>query len=276
MTISNIPDLPTLTLKPIGIFRSDKKYPYETASQGSLDQSGERALIDLLPGKNFEQAVRGISKMSHIWVIFGFHQNENWKPIVTVPRGSIDKQGVFATRSPHRPNPLGLSLVEVLDVTERQIWVKNFDLLDGTPILDIKPFHPEADVPINPKFGWMENLNQDQYVVLTTPEFDKRAQYLHGNGVKQITPFCSQQLRFDPFNAEKKRVKMESDTNRGVLAYRTWRILFFHREMIIRLDRIFSGYTNEDLKNREDKWKDKALHREFNAIFGRDLESPTD
>jgi tRNA-Thr(GGU) m(6)t(6)A37 methyltransferase TsaA len=261
-------DLEKLQLSPIGVFRSDKKRPYEAASQGSLDQSQELGLIELHPGHNFEQAMRGLAKMSHLWVLFWFHQKEHWKPLVMVPRGTTDKQGVFSTRSPYRPNPLGLSLVEIAEVTERKIWVRNFDILDGTPIFDLKPFHPEADVPTNPRFGWMENLHLQEFAVSTTPQFDRKAQYLFTQGVKQLVPFCNQQLRYDPFNSEKKRVLMESESN-GILAYRTWRVHFHTQGQLIRLETIRSGYSDHDLKAQVDKWNDKDIHREFITIFGR-------
>lgn len=257
-----------LVLQPIGVFRSEKKRPYEAPSQGHLDQSGERGLIELNPGQNFEQAVRGLGRMSHVWVLFWFHQKENWKPLVTVPRGATEKQGVFSTRSPHRPNPIGMSLVEIDEVGERRIWVRNFDILDGTPILDLKPFHPDADVPKDPRYGWLENLHQEEYAIATTPLFDREAQFLFARGVRMLVPFCNQQLRFDPFNSEKKRVKFESE-DRGVLAYRTWRIHFMTTDRTIRLEFIRSGYTDADLEKKEDRWNDKEIHREFISAFGR-------
>jgi tRNA-Thr(GGU) m(6)t(6)A37 methyltransferase TsaA len=257
-----------LVLNPIGYFSCEKKFPYEAASQGTMDLSGDRGLIELEPGFNFEQAVRGLAHMSHLWVMFWFHNNENWKPLVMVPRGSTEKQGVFATRSPHRPNPVGLSLVKIDEIDQRKIWVRDFDLLDGTPILDLKPYHPEADVAINPKLGWMEKLNEQEYAVSTTAQFDRKAQFLYTKGVKQLVPFCGQQLRFDPFNQEKKRVTFTSE-NDGIIAYRTWRIHFYTDKFLIRLETIRSGYTDTDLKAREDKWNDKEIHREFIALFGR-------
>jgi tRNA-Thr(GGU) m(6)t(6)A37 methyltransferase TsaA len=271
----------SLSLQPIGIFRSDKKYPYEAASQGSLDQSDEVGLIELAAGQNFEQALKGLSEMSHVWVLFWFHHNENWKPQVKVPRGSDEKQGVFATRSPYRPNPIGLSLVEIVQIEERKIWVKGFDLLDGTPILDLKPYHPEADTAASPRLGWMENLEADEFIVQTTAEFDEQANFLFEGGVKQIVSFAKQQLRFDPFNSEKKRVKMDAKEGEarlgGVLSYRTWRIEFKVENgtqvpgtrSTIRLTKIRSGYSEDELRATEDRWADKQLHREFVAVFGR-------
>lgn len=100
----------------------------------------------------FCEAFRGIENFTHLWLVFEFHQvsEESVKALVRPPRFESKKKfGVFATRSPHRPNRLGLSVVkfERLEMTEREVilWVSGVDLVDGTPILDIKPYIPYAD-----------------------------------------------------------------------------------------------------------------------------------
>lgn len=100
----------------------------------------------------FVEAFRGIETYSHLWLIFQFHEvsEENIKALVRPPRFEGEKRGVFATRSPHRPNRLGMSVVkfESLQVKENEVvlTVSGVDLLDGTPILDIKPYLPYADI----------------------------------------------------------------------------------------------------------------------------------
>lgn len=100
----------------------------------------------------FVEAFRGIETYSHLWLIFQFHevQEENIKALVRPPRFEGEKRGVFATRSPHRPNRIGMSVVkfEKLEVTHNEVilTVSGVDLLDGTPILDIKPYLPYADI----------------------------------------------------------------------------------------------------------------------------------
>ncbi len=257
----------TLSFTPIGVFRCEKKQPFEAASQGHLDLSSDVGCIELRGGQNFEQALTGLAEMSHVWVVFAFHQNENWKPLVQVPRGSDQKQGVFATRSPYRPNPIGLSLVEIERIEGRKIWVRHFDLLDETPVLDLKPYHPEADAPLQePTLGWMQNLAQDEYQVSESTFFGEQVTWLSQKGVTQIAVFCKQQLRFDPLNADKKRVRHLSDSE-AVLAYRTWRVTFRVNERNITLEQISSGYTDEDLATDHDKWNDKDLHRSFISRF---------
>ena len=106
-----------------------------------------RGDLHLLPPHNRAEAVRGLAAFSHVWLSFVFHQTAGqWSPTVRPPRlGGNERVGVFASRSPFRPNPLGLSLVELLDIDTRDGVLLSFggvDLVDGTPILDIKPYIP--------------------------------------------------------------------------------------------------------------------------------------
>ena len=101
----------------------------------------------MLPDYNFEAALEDLSGFERIWVIFKFHLNETWNPKVSPPVISPAgrKVGVFASRSPHRPNPIGMSCVELTGVEKRRIYIRNFDMLDGTPVFDIKPYIPAVD-----------------------------------------------------------------------------------------------------------------------------------
>lgn len=108
--------------------------------------------ITLLPAYNDINAFRGIDAFSHLWLIFQFHQvgSGKWRPLVRPPRlGGNEKMGVFATRSTHRPSNLGLSVVKLESVSVQQgqvtIRVSGVDLLDGTPIVDIKPYIAYTD-----------------------------------------------------------------------------------------------------------------------------------
>ena len=103
----------------------------------------------------------------------------------------------------------------------------------------------------------------------TDPDlFDKQATFLYAHGVKQLPAFCKQQLRFDPFNSKKKRVKTTSPTT-AVLAYRTWRVHFSLEGSEIRLEFVQSGYSDADLTAAEDRWQDRETHLEYIKIFGR-------
>ena len=89
-------------------------------------------------------AFRDLAGFERLWLVFVFHRSQGWKAEVRPPRGG-GKRSVLATRSPHRPNAIGLSAVELVAVDGRALQVRGIDLLDGTPILDIKPYVPYAD-----------------------------------------------------------------------------------------------------------------------------------
>ena len=137
--------------EPIGIVHSCFKEKFGIPRQPGLVKEAE-ATLELLPPWDRDEAVRGLESFSHVWVLFLFHQclDKPWRPTVRPPRlGGNRRTGVFASRSPLRPNPIGLSALE-LDGIERRagrllLRLRGVDLLDGTPVLDIKPYIPYAD-----------------------------------------------------------------------------------------------------------------------------------
>jgi tRNA-Thr(GGU) m(6)t(6)A37 methyltransferase TsaA len=140
------------TFAPIGVIHSCFKEKFGIPRQPGLVPAA-RAVLELLPPYNRAEAVRGLEGFSHIWVSFVFHAclDEAWKPTVRPPRlGGNRRLGVFATRSTHRPNPIGLSAVELERIEAGPgrvlLHLKGADLLDGTPVLDIKPYLPYSDV----------------------------------------------------------------------------------------------------------------------------------
>lgn len=132
-----------------------------TVTEQTLTDAAVDATIELLPGNNFEQALRDLEGFEYIWVIAWLHLNESWQPTVIPPRGPKVRRGLFATRSPHRPNPIAISALKLLKVEGLKLHVRGIDLLDGTPVLDIKPYVPYADAHPNAKAGWLEDIGQD-------------------------------------------------------------------------------------------------------------------
>ncbi|MGZ5280458.1 MAG: tRNA (N6-threonylcarbamoyladenosine(37)-N6)-methyltransferase TrmO [Pseudobdellovibrionaceae bacterium] len=256
-----------MEITPIAYFRTRKKHSYEAARQGAIDVSDEEGEIQFESKKNFEQALDGIEGFSHLWVMYQFHQNPNWKPKVMPPRGSSEKIGVFATRSPHRPNALGLSCVELVERDGLILRVKNFDLLDGTPIFDIKPYIPYADSIPEAKIGWLQNIEEAKFTVQFSEMAQAQIDFLKQHQVHELTNFLLQQLQFDPLNTKKKRLKILSKTE-GTLAYRTWRAQFTVQDQGIQILKIFSGYSTDDLSNAgADTYQDKDIHRAFLERF---------
>jgi tRNA-Thr(GGU) m(6)t(6)A37 methyltransferase TsaA len=136
-----------MNIEPIGIIHSCFKEKFGIPRQAGLVKSAT-ATMELLPPYNVEEALRGIEEFSHLWIIFAFHESitEKFQPTVRPPRlGGNTRVGVFATRAPFRPNPIGLSVVELKSVNGTTLELAGGDFLDGTPVLDIKPYIPYAD-----------------------------------------------------------------------------------------------------------------------------------
>lgn len=150
-------------MAPIAIARTPYKERFGTPHQattvrGTRDGAEAEARIELLPHVPIE-ALRSLDGFERIWVIYVFHMNEGWSALVRPPRGPRVKRGVFATRSPHRPCPIGLSAVRLLGVEGRVLRVQGVDLLDGTPVLDIKPYVPYADAFPDTRAGWVDEVD---------------------------------------------------------------------------------------------------------------------
>ena len=137
--------LEPLTLQPIAIVHSPYDEKFSVPRQPNLVAQG-KGFIRLLPPYNSPDAVRGLEAFSHLWLIFQFHQipERGWHATVRPPRlGGNQRIGVFASRATHRPNPIGLSKVKLerIEIANGEVYLHlgSIDLVNGTPILDIKP-----------------------------------------------------------------------------------------------------------------------------------------
>lgn len=255
--------------QPIGIFRSEKNNNYDVPRQSGIYEhaSNKDDYIEFFKGHQFEQALENLSGFSRLWVIFEFHKNKNWNPKVMPPRGSDVKLGVFSTRSPYRPNPLGLSCLELLRIEGLKIYISSSDLLNETPILDIKPYIPEYDSFPQEKIGWLENLKTQKYQLLFTSLAKEKMEYLLNNHKIDLLAFIQRSLEYEPLNKETKRlVFTEAST---MLCYRTWRVLFHVHEVNkeVEVFDIISGYSTTELHSDKDPYQDKSIHQIFSSFF---------
>jgi formylmethanofuran dehydrogenase subunit E len=140
-----------LELKPIGVIHSPYKDTTEAPHQGC--QAEETSCIEVF--EEFEEGLKDIDGFSHIVVIYWFHKSVGYHLLVRTPWDDA-LHGVFATRSPHRPCPLGLAVVKLIVREKNILKVKGLDAIDGTPVLDIKPYIPAVDEP-NVRVGWLED-----------------------------------------------------------------------------------------------------------------------
>ena len=131
-----------------------------TVVQGTESGDVADAVIEFVSGFP-AAAFRDLAGFDRIWLVFAFHRSEGWTAQVRPPRGGR-KRSVLATRSPHRPNAIGLSSVELVAVEATSLRVRGIDLLDGTPILDIKPYVPYADAFPAARAGWIDAIDAAQ------------------------------------------------------------------------------------------------------------------
>ena len=261
-----------MEVAPIGTFFGDAIYKYDAPRQGRLF-AGHPGRIELKPGMNFETALRDLEGFERIWVIFQFHENEGWRPTTRppVPPKGKDRVGTFASRSPYRPNPIGLSCVRLLKIEGLTLFVDEADLLNETPVLDIKPYIPMADAFPDAKAGWVEEQVGDLWNVEMSAEFAAQNAWIADHSAFDLFSFAQVQLSRgnfskDVFDSSRRRLTIDENAHMGVLAYRTFRIHFSYDESArnVLLQRVASGYTAEDLKpGAEDKYCDKDLHRNF-------------
>lgn len=163
-------------MKPIAIARTTFKErygtPYQATSNRGLAEEwkGEQepqiksGYLELILDHVPLDAIKDLEGFEYIWAIAFMHMNNTWHPLVRPPRepDPHKKHGVFATRSPHRPNFVAMSALKVERIEGHRIHVESLDFLDNTPILDIKPYLPYADAFPDAKQGWTETLDNSR------------------------------------------------------------------------------------------------------------------
>ena len=194
----------TYTFAPIGIIRSPFKEKFGIPRQAGLIPEA-RASLELLPPYDQDEALRGLAGFSHVWIVFVFHGNvdRGWKPTVRPPRlGGKRRVGVFATRSNFRPNPIGLSAVK-LDGFGREtgklvLHLSGVDLLDGAPVLDIKPYLSYADSIPAAEGGFAARKPPASFDVIFAPEALAACRRREQAGASDLYHLIAQTLQTDP------------------------------------------------------------------------------
>ncbi|HEY8038993.1 MAG TPA: tRNA (N6-threonylcarbamoyladenosine(37)-N6)-methyltransferase TrmO [Polyangiaceae bacterium] len=254
------------SFEPIGVVRSPFAERIEAPRQAAA-ATGVEGRIELFEGRGFEHALEGLAGWEYAWVLFVFHKNveegRGWKPKVLPPRAT-EKQGVFATRSPHRPNPIGMSAVRIERVEGLVVHVRELDLLDGTPVLDLKPYVPYADAHPGARSGWLEARDPlPSWQVAFADVAGAQLVWLEERGVA-LRAAIESALALGPQPHPYRRIRAQAEGMR--LAIKEWRVDFDvedGRRLVVRALR--SGYRPKQLAT--DPGLD--LHREFTATFGR-------
>ena len=196
---------------PIGVLQTCFKEKFGIPRQPGLAHDAE-GILKLNDDPFLKTAIRELDGFSHLWLVFIFHEHDakNWKPSIRPPRlGGAKKVGVLASRSPHRPNPIGLSVVKILKIDGEaaggpEITVSGVDILDGTPVLDIKPYLPYADSVPDAKAGWaMEEISRT--AVEFSPQSLQAIEARKGDRYPRLQELILQMLELDPRPAFQKR-----------------------------------------------------------------------
>ncbi len=150
-----------MQLHPIGILHSCFKAKFGTPRQGKVAPQTQ-GYIEIHKAWDPQNSMRELAGFSHVWVMFWFHDNKNLGYLATTkpPRLGGRAVGVFATRSPLRPNPLGLSLVKIERIEGARLHVSGIDIIDGTPVIDIKPYIHSYDSVEGSRSGWLEEVTE--------------------------------------------------------------------------------------------------------------------
>jgi tRNA-Thr(GGU) m(6)t(6)A37 methyltransferase TsaA len=267
------PPVPTLTLTPIGLVHSpwqDKR----SAPRQPAAARGVAGRIELTAGASFADALADLAGWSHIWVLFWFHLNRGWRPKVLPPR-SQQKRGVFSTRSPYRPNPIGMSVLRLERIEGTTLYVRDLDILDQTPVLDIKPYVAYTDAIPGAGDGWLE----DDVAVDSGPTYEvelverapEQLAFLKPLAACDIESLARSVLRAGPAPHAYRRIRAYGD--HSVLAVKDFRLRFRVAGNLIQVFDVQSGYRArvlDDPRSVATEATPLDVHRAFVARFGRD------
>ncbi|MEY4513317.1 MAG: hypothetical protein RLZZ450_5439 [Pseudomonadota bacterium] len=270
-----------LSLCPIGVVHSPHGERVEAPRQPAAAAEVE-GTVELFAGRGYEDALCDLSTWDHLWLVVWFDRNRGFRPKVLPPR-SDHKRGVFATRSPYRPNPIGLSAVRLLRVTGLVLHVRGLDLLDQTPVLDLKPYVPYTDSIPEANHGWLDTKGLEGHSVRRgdaapgarpldpvaplrvtfAPLASEQLAWLRGAHDVALAGRIEAQLALGVAPHAYRRIKRDGDGLR--LAIRDWRAWFRVDGTEVTVERIGSGYRPRELFGPEGQAPE--LHRAFVARF---------
>ncbi len=157
-----------LTYRPIGVIHS----PFDSPEAMPLQPTGAASApgtVEVFP--EFAEGLKDIGGFSHLILVYHFHMAGDMD-LTPAPFLDSQRHGIFATRAPVRPNPIGVSVVHLAGIDGRVLRISNLDVIDGTPVLDIKPFVPQFDVPEACSVGWLETVVGTARYVESDDRFD--------------------------------------------------------------------------------------------------------
>jgi tRNA-Thr(GGU) m(6)t(6)A37 methyltransferase TsaA len=243
---------PSLTLHPIGFIRTGKEVKFQTPHQPS-ENNPEQNVLELLPDRGYETALQDLAGFSRIWLLWWFHRNQTWRPLVLPPRGPARRRGLFATRSPHRPNPLGMTPVPLLRIEGRKLILGACDLVEGTPVFDIKPYIPAYDAFPEAAAGWTDQVEAElslpaAFTVHLATLAQLQAQWLLDQWQIDFRPRLFELLARDPTPHRTRRIRRRGDTL-FVIGCGAWRAVFTVTGPAVEVLSLETGYPPRFLSN---------------------------
>jgi tRNA-Thr(GGU) m(6)t(6)A37 methyltransferase TsaA len=254
----------SITLIPIGVVRS----PFTDRAQAPRQATaavGTPGRVELYAGRGLEDAVSDLEGWERIWLLTYFHLSEGFRPKVLPPRDSV-RRGVLGTRSPHRPNPIGLSCVRLERVEGLVLHVLDVDIVDGTPLLDVKPYVPYADAFPDAASGWLEPTDpRPAWSVRWSEAARQRAAWIDERQGWSLIERVDATLALGPQPHAYRRIRREGDAL--TLAVKEWRVRFradaASRTSVV--ESINSGFRARDLET--EGRPESEVHREFARRF---------
>ena len=239
-----------LSCQPIGYVSTGVAAKFDAGHQPDPD-AADTNYVTLLPEPGYELALQDLAGFDRIWLVWWFHLNSTWRPRVMPPRGPAVRRGTFATRSPHRPNPIGLTCVRLIGIEGRVLTVGPLDLMDGTPILDIKPYLPTVDAFPESAAGWVDEIERElaEAVPCEIEVFEPALQqllWLREEFGIDFTERAFAVLRNDPSPHRTRRILQLKD-GRLRMACGAWRLYYEVVERTVRILSVGKGYSDERL-----------------------------
>ena len=270
--MTRIGRLEPVTLTPLGVIRTP--FPDKaSAPRQPAAAKGARGRIELFADARLEHALQDLSSFGFIWLIFHFHLSRSFRGKVLPPR-SLTRRGVFATRAPHRPNPIGMSLVRLERIEAPCLDVLDVDMIDETPLLDIKPYLPYADVAPDATHGWLDDRSPEAAHGDPKPAFDvsfspraaAQIAFLRDRCGVDLASRIRTTLALGPSPHPYRRIRRDGDGFR--LSVQDWRVRFLVSGTRVWVEKVLSGYRPSQLFSDPTL----AVHRLYAESFGSDGE----
>ncbi|MDX2065043.1 MAG: tRNA (N6-threonylcarbamoyladenosine(37)-N6)-methyltransferase TrmO [Fimbriimonadaceae bacterium] len=245
-------------VRPIGYVRSGMSHKFDAPHQPGPDAEPS-GWVELKDDPRLLAGLQDLDGFERIWLVTWFDRNSDWRPRVLPPRGPSRRRGVFATRSPHRPNPIGLTCTPLFSVDGRWLRVGPVDLTDGTPVLDIKPYLPYCDAHPDSRMGWIDAVQADEalpptFAVTVTEQARRELAWLYAQYGIEILERARSILARDPRPHRTRRI-MAIPPDRFRIACGPWRLYFRVEGSVVTVESVGAGYSEATLA----KWADRPM-----------------